>query len=91
LLQNYPNPLYDGTTTIRFHVETAEALTVKIFNQLGQEVTTLVSNRVFLPGVFHRLRWDGRDATGKKVAAGIYFYQLSAGGRRLVRKMMLLR
>jgi hypothetical protein len=91
LLQNYPNPLYDGTTTIRFHVETAEALTVKIFNQLGQEVTTLVSNRVFLPGVFLRLRWDGRDATGKKVAAGIYFYQLSAGGRRLVRKMMLLR
>jgi hypothetical protein len=42
------------------------------------------------PGAF-RAEWDGRDAGGRPVASGVYFYRLQAGADRAVRKMALLR
>lgn len=94
LFQNYPNPVYlarSGATTIRFQLQKAEPVTVKIFNRIGQEVVTLAASRFFGPGTVHTLSWDGRDGAGNQVASGVYFCQLSAGAGRLVRRMLLLR
>ena len=38
----------------------------------------------------HSVDWDGRDSTGRQVAAGIYFYRLSAGAEVLTRKLTVL-
>jgi hypothetical protein len=44
-----------------------------------------------LPAGLHTAVWDGRDATGNEVSAGIYFYRLEAGLNEGLRKMILLK
>jgi hypothetical protein len=39
----------------------------------------------------HTVVWDGRDASGRAVATGIYFYTLEAGSFRASRKMLLVK
>ncbi|MGB9742883.1 MAG: FlgD immunoglobulin-like domain containing protein [bacterium] len=39
------------------------------------------------PG-FYRVIWDGRDDKGNKVPNGIYFYRLSAGEFKAIKKMV---
>jgi hypothetical protein len=40
------------------------------------------------PGVKEAF-WDGLDRNGRKVASGIYYYQLVVNGERTVRKMVV--
>ncbi|NIR86164.1 T9SS type A sorting domain-containing protein, partial [Candidatus Bathyarchaeota archaeon] len=62
---------------------------VRIFNTLGQEIRTLVNER--LEAGVHRVRWDGKDNNGNPVASGVYLYELQSGQFSQVRKMSLLR
>jgi len=39
----------------------------------------------------HRLAWDGADAGGRRVAAGVYFARLQAAGVSLVEKVTVVR
>lgn len=88
LLPNYPNP-FKGKTNIEYHLPVAGFVTIKIYTILGQEVRALVDGE--RPEGFHqRLIWDGRDAAGRKVASGVYFYELTAGSFRAVRRLMVL-
>jgi len=91
LKQNYPNP-FNPRTTIQFSVPKAEYVTLKIFNLLGQEVTTLVSDKL-TPGEY-KYTWDA-----SQLASGVYFYKLEAGNPSTgsgsnfmqTKKMILLR
>ena len=83
LSQNYPNP-FNPSTTIEFTLPQPEYTTLKIYNILGAEVATLVSDK--LQAGRHTYQFDG-----SKFASGIYYYQVSAGEFRDVRKMILLR
>jgi hypothetical protein len=92
--QNYPNP-FNPATNIRVHLAAAGTVTLRVYDVLGREVTTLL-NEPRAAGQF-TVTWDGRDGVGKAVASGIYFYRLSAAtasGRVLftqTRKMALLK
>lgn len=92
VLQSYPNPVRVGaqSLTLGFQLANTGAVSVKIFNMLGQEVATLAANRIFEARRFHNLAWDGRDDAGAKVASGVYFYQVSADSQRATRKILLL-
>ena len=83
LAQNYPNP-FNPRTTIKFQIPNSQFATLKVFNVLGEEVTTLLS--ASLPSGSHSYQWD---ASGQ--ASGIYYYQLVAGGYREVKKMIYLK
>ncbi len=72
----YPNP-FDERMTIEYSLRTAQYVQVRIFNNTGQELVTL-SSEVEASG-FHRHQWNGRDASGKKMPSGIYFYAIQAG------------
>ncbi len=91
VLHSFPNPArIDAATTIRFQLAKTGAVSVKVFNLLGQEVAALAINRSFETGKFHDLSWNGRDFAGKQVPSGVYFYQLAAGSQRVTRKILLL-
>ena len=83
LYQNYPNP-FNANTNIEFRIPKNEFVTLKIFNLLGEEVTTLLSGRL-LSG-FHSCEFDASD-----LPSGVYFYRLQAGEFIQIRKALLLR
>ena len=60
-----------------------------VFNLAGQRVVTLVEG-MRRAGTY-AVHWDGRNADGRNLASGIYFYRLSAAERVEARKLLLLR
>jgi len=83
LSQNYPNP-FNPETTIEFEVSNSAPVSIKIYDLIGREVTTLL-NEVKQPGVY-RISFDGDN-----LASGVYFYKMIAGDFSSVKKMNLLK
>ena len=87
LLQNYPNP-FNPSTRIRYSLEKAVQVSLKVYNLLGVEVATLV---------------DGRQKAGDYTApfntstatlslpSGVYFYRLQAGSFVSMKKLLLIK
>ena len=88
LAQNYPNP-FNPLTQIQYQVPQAGLTLLKIFNDLGQAVRTLV-NEERTVGNYTTL-WDGRDENGNLVASGRYFYRLKVGENVEARSMLLVK
>jgi subtilisin family serine protease len=88
LYQNYPNP-FNPMTTISFTLPAASDVSLRIFNILGQEVSTLYTG--LLPAGIHQFQWDATDNSGNEVAGGVYFYRLVTGKLKQTRKMLLLK
>src|SRR5689334_8822135 len=82
--QNYPNP-FNPSTKIRYHVAASDAVRLTVYNNLGQEVATLV-NEQKAPGTY-TAEWD--DARSG-AASGVYFYRLEVGGKMVSAKKALL-
>jgi hypothetical protein len=87
LHQNYPNP-FNPATEIRFEIPTARDVKLRIYNQLGQTVKTLVDSR--LKAGAYVLQWDGTNTLGSNVASGV-FYSIEAVEFSQIRKMTLLK
>lgn len=68
--QNYPNP-FNPTTAISYRIASHSFVTLKVYDPLGREVTTLV-NAEMEPGAYEKTF----DATA--LPSGAYFYQLRA-------------
>jgi hypothetical protein len=81
--QNFPNP-FNPTTLITYHVVTRGYVTLKIFDVLGREITTLVEGEN-AAGI-HSITWDA-----SRYPSGIYFYRLTAERFIDVKKMVLLK
>ncbi len=88
LRQNYPNP-FNPVTTIEYQLPQPGQVRLSVYNLLGQKIRTLVEERQS-PGVY-RAKWDGRNETGqRRVASGIYIYELRIDGRIIGRQKMVL-
>jgi bacillopeptidase F len=85
---NTPNP-FNPETNIAFTLDQPAQVNLRIYNLLGQEVVTLLA--ASLPAGRFETTWNARDAQGREVATGVYFYRLQAGGGTQTRKMLLLR
>lgn len=81
--QNYPNP-FNPSTTINYQLPTQSHVTLKVFDVLGREVSTLV-NGVEEPG-YKSAAWDAENMT-----SGIYFCRLAAGSFTETKKLLLLK
>ncbi|MCX6145607.1 MAG: family 43 glycosylhydrolase [Ignavibacteriales bacterium] len=79
--QNYPNP-FNPMTTIEFRVSNIEFVSLKVFDALGREISTLV-NDVRQAGTY-TLGWDASS-----LPSGVYFYRLWAGDFVETKKMIL--
>ena len=82
LSQNYPNP-FNPSTNIRFSIPESGKYMLKIYNILGQEVTTLL-NEVMSPGTYTF------EFNARSIASGIYFYRLTGDNNVNITKKMVL-
>jgi len=83
LSQNYPNP-FNPNTTISFSIPQKSDVSVKIYDILGNEVTTLVNET----------REAGRynvNFNASNYSSGVYFYTIKAGNFNETKKMTLLK
>ena len=83
LLQNFPNP-FNPTTNIAFELPQTEFVTLRIYNILGEEISTLVSER--LTASKYNYEWNAGSLT-----SGVYLYKLQAGNYVEVKKMVLIK
>jgi hypothetical protein len=86
-LQNYPNP-FNPSTTICYNIHSQCHTTIKIYDLLGKEVAIIV-NEEKQAGIY-KVVWNGKDNAGKKLANGVYIYQIIAGTLIQTKKMTLL-
>lgn len=82
LFQNYPNP-FNPNTKIEFKIKEKGFVTIKVYNNLGKEITSLVNNN-YSAGTY--------DLTfyGENYSSGLYFYSLFVNGMKIDTKKMLL-
>ena len=83
LEQNYPNP-FNPTTTIQYSIKENTLVSLKIYDILGVEITTLI-NEVKPAGIY-KINFDASS-----LPSGVYFYKLNSGNFTETKKMMLLK
>jgi len=83
LEQNYPNP-FNPSTTISYTLTKKEKVTLKIYNILGSEITTLV-NADQNAGSYKV------TLNASNLASGVYFYSLNTSAGTLTKKMLLVK
>ena len=88
LSQNFPNP-FNSSTVIRFKLNEPGAVDLGIYNTSGQRLATLVDG--VRPAGHYTVRWDGRGDDDRPLASGVYLYRLRAGGRHMLKKLLLVR
>jgi len=83
LEQNYPNP-FNPSTTIRYQLPQDGLVTLKIYDILGREVTTLVNEE----------KTKGRyeiNFNASNLASGVYLYRIKVNDYVAIKKMILLK
>jgi len=83
LQQNYPNP-FNPTTTISFSISSRSFVTLKIFDVMGRDVATMVSEEMSA-GNYSR-QWNATD-----FPSGVYFYRLKVGTFTETKRLILMR
>ena len=88
LYQNYPNP-FNSQTAISFELMDQAIVSLRLYDAAGRLIRILASGQ--RDAGHQNVAWDGRDANGRSLASGTYFYRLDAGTISRTRKMILLR
>jgi len=83
LKQNYPNP-WNPSTTITYAVPTKGLVILKVYDELGRLVATLV-NEVCAPGVY-AVEWNSQN-----IVSGVYFYTLQTSNFTDTKRMVLIK
>jgi endo-1,4-beta-xylanase len=85
LMQNYPNP-FNPSTLITYQLPVSGYVTLKIYDQLGREVTTLVNE--FQDAGINNAQFS---IVNSQLSSGLYFYTLRAGNFMQTKKMILIK
>jgi hypothetical protein len=85
LMQNYPNP-FNPTTSIQYALSSRQYVSLKVYDILGNEVTTLVNE--YKPAGRYNVEFTIEN---EQLSSGVYFYKLTAGSYTAVKKMVLMK
>jgi hypothetical protein len=80
----YPNP-FNPTTTIQFTLPVTTAVTLKVYNMLGEEVATLINGVVMNQGR------QQVEFNASNLSSGVYFYRIQAGNYTAMKKVVLIK
>jgi len=83
LKQNYPNP-FNPSTKITFDLPKEGFVSIKIFDNLGREVASVVNE-------FKTAGYYTVDFNAANLTSGLYFYKMDANGFNKVMKMTLIK
>ena len=83
LMQNYPNP-FNPVTTIKYSIPNENNVTIKVYDMLGSEITTLINENK--PAGSYEIQFDGSN-----LASGTYLYKIEAGDFTATKKLMLIK
>ncbi|MEO8663995.1 MAG: T9SS type A sorting domain-containing protein [Ignavibacteria bacterium] len=84
LSQNYPNP-FNPTTNINFSIPDQGTVSLKVYDILGNEISTLVNNERLTAGTYKV------DFNGSSLTSGIYYYTLKTESFIDTKKMLLIK
>ena len=93
LLANYPNP-FNPETWIPYHLANPSNVRITIYDMRGIIIRDLDIGHQQAGYYTSRNRaahWEGTNEIGERVSSGVYFYQLQAGNRSYLRKMLILK
>jgi len=82
LEQNFPNP-FNPSTIIKYYLPKNSFVSLKIFDLLGREITTLVNEKQFYGEQTIKF-------SAESISSGIYFYRLTAGTSSITKKMVII-
>lgn len=89
LSQNYPNP-FNSETMISFTLQSSANAELTVYDILGRKIAVPFQGKADAGRT--NVTWDGRSASGKIVASGVYYYRLTVdGGTTMTRRMTLLK
>jgi hypothetical protein len=88
LYQNYPNP-FNPVTTIKFSISEHSSVSIKVYNVLGKEITTLLEKELS-PGIYS-INWEASDSSGKLLPSGVYLIRMTAEMYTKTIKALLLK
>ena len=83
LMEPYPNP-FNGYTNINFSIPIDSHITIKVFNLLGKEVTTLLKQDIY--SGYHSITWNASTQ-----ASGVYFIKMITENYVKTKKIILLK
>jgi len=84
----YPNPSA-GAVSVEYELAEAGPVEMAVYDVLGRRVRTLVTGRQAAGK--HAAQWDGRSASGRPMASGLYLVRLRAGGSAYTRPVTIVR
>jgi photosystem II stability/assembly factor-like uncharacterized protein len=84
LYQNFPNP-FNPTTKIKYDLPKNVNVTIKVYDIIGREVVTLVSNEFKKAGSYE-VNWNASN-----YASGVYIYRIQGGDYVSTKKMVLIK
>jgi Ca-activated chloride channel homolog len=88
LFDNFPNP-FNPTTTIAFELPLTSFVSLKVYNVLGQAITTLVHEK--MNRGYHSIQWEGINSSGTQLSSGIYIYELCVNDFVARKKMLMVK
>lgn len=83
ITQNYPNP-FNPTTTIKYAVMEDGLVSLKVYDVLGNEVSSLVDS--YQPAGEYDITFDAGS-----LSSGVYYYQMKAGNFTATKKLILMK
>lgn len=82
-IANYPNP-FNASTIIKYQIPNENFVSIKVFDMLGRQITTLVNGEISAGN--HEVLFKGDN-----IASGIYLYTIEVGNVFKTNKMILLK
>jgi len=84
LSQNYPNP-FNPSTSINFSIPSSGNVSLKVYDILGNEVSSLVNNQKLSPGQYKV------DFNASALTSGVYYYTIRTDNFTDTKKMFLIK
>jgi hypothetical protein len=85
----WPNPA-ERVINLEFRVPASAVVRAGLVDVAGRRVSALLEDGVLAAGA-HRLRWDGRDPSGHRVAPGVYLVRISADAEAVIHRIVVIR